>query len=161
MAGAKKKDISGLIGQKLLQGWTMLGEVCPNDSCPGVPLMRDSQKKVFLFSCRTLLKPPQRCSVSTAMSSTSAMATTIRPSISSQRRLHLLLLLRLLPQAHRNWRLRTTATLTSKSRRYWTKRSKRTQNRSDSVSVHARPHCCRRLHRLGRRRRRCLCWVPR
>lgn len=31
---------SAAIGQKLLQGWTMLGEECSNEGCYGVPLMR-------------------------------------------------------------------------------------------------------------------------
>ena len=31
---------SAEIGKKLLQGWAMLGDECPNDTCFGVPLIR-------------------------------------------------------------------------------------------------------------------------
>lgn len=31
---------SSEIGKRLLQGWTMLGDECPNDSCYGVPLVQ-------------------------------------------------------------------------------------------------------------------------
>jgi uncharacterized Zn finger protein (UPF0148 family) len=35
---------SRLIGQKMLQGYALLGEVCPNESCIGIPLIRSRQR---------------------------------------------------------------------------------------------------------------------
>ena len=37
---AQSDQASSEIGKKLLQGWAMLGEECPNVSCYGVPLVR-------------------------------------------------------------------------------------------------------------------------
>ena len=48
-----KKDVSKRIGDLLLQRWTMLGEVCPNTACTGVPLMRDADKRMLCVSCDT------------------------------------------------------------------------------------------------------------
>eukprot|EP00727_Mastigamoeba_balamuthi_P009799 m51a1_g5441 hypothetical protein (202) ;mRNA; f:180525-181359 len=46
--------ISEQLGQKLLQGWTMLGECCPNPECPGVPLMREkATRKMLCVACNT------------------------------------------------------------------------------------------------------------
>lgn len=38
----KKNQTSNLIGQKLLQGWTMLELSCPEANCGGTPLMREA-----------------------------------------------------------------------------------------------------------------------
>ena len=38
----KKNQTSNLIGQKLLQGWTMLELSCPEVNCGGTPLMREA-----------------------------------------------------------------------------------------------------------------------
>lgn len=35
---------SAEIGKKLLQGWTMLADECPNPACHGVPLVRPPQR---------------------------------------------------------------------------------------------------------------------
>lgn len=44
-------DPSEKISQKLLQGWSMLSEVCWSNTCEGtVPLMRDLSGKVRRFS---------------------------------------------------------------------------------------------------------------
>lgn len=49
-----KKDPSEALGEKLLQGWTMLGEACPNEECQGVPLMRERKsKRMLCVSCNT------------------------------------------------------------------------------------------------------------
>jgi len=45
-------QVSKKLGDKLLMGWTLLGEVCP--SC-GAPLMRDHAKKMHCLSCDTLV----------------------------------------------------------------------------------------------------------
>lgn len=37
---AQSDRASSEIGKKLLKGWTMLGEECPNENCYGVPLVR-------------------------------------------------------------------------------------------------------------------------
>jgi uncharacterized Zn finger protein (UPF0148 family) len=34
-----KVDVSALLGQKLLQGWTMMEDICPRDMCVGVNLL--------------------------------------------------------------------------------------------------------------------------
>ncbi|KAF9949746.1 hypothetical protein BGZ72_008508 [Mortierella alpina] len=44
---------SRLMGEKMLQGWTMLQEPCPNAGCYGVPLMRSREKKEFCVVCET------------------------------------------------------------------------------------------------------------
>ncbi|KAG0327544.1 hypothetical protein BGZ99_007382 [Dissophora globulifera] len=44
---------SRLMGQKMLQGWTMLQETCPNLACNGVPLMRSREKKELCVLCGT------------------------------------------------------------------------------------------------------------
>ncbi|KAG0053257.1 hypothetical protein BGZ83_001427 [Gryganskiella cystojenkinii] len=42
---------SRLMGEKMLQGWAMLQDPCPNPSCNGVPLMRNREKKEFCVVC--------------------------------------------------------------------------------------------------------------
>ncbi|KAG9062605.1 hypothetical protein KI688_004907 [Linnemannia hyalina] len=42
---------SRLIGQKMLQGWAMLQDPCPNLSCHGVPLLRNREKKEYCVVC--------------------------------------------------------------------------------------------------------------
>ncbi|KAI7864276.1 hypothetical protein BDF14DRAFT_1836214 [Spinellus fusiger] len=39
---------SQLIGQKLLQRWTLLNDICPNEQCYAVPLMRNPANKHML-----------------------------------------------------------------------------------------------------------------
>lgn len=50
-----KKDTSALIGEKLLQGWTMLADMCPNASmpgCTGVPLMKErGTQRMLCVNC--------------------------------------------------------------------------------------------------------------
>ena len=54
MASGRKDDATKLIGQKLLQGWTMLQDTCANESCPGVPLMRKpGAKEMVCVNCNT------------------------------------------------------------------------------------------------------------
>lgn len=49
------KDTSALIGQKLLQGWTMLADMCPNSEdpkCMGVPLMKErGTQRMLCVNC--------------------------------------------------------------------------------------------------------------
>ncbi|KAI9268879.1 hypothetical protein BDA99DRAFT_502890 [Phascolomyces articulosus] len=42
---------SQLIGQRLLQRWTLLNETCPNPSCYAIPLMRDPSKRMVCVIC--------------------------------------------------------------------------------------------------------------
>lgn len=42
---------SQLIGQKLLQQWTLVNDVCPNDTCFAVPLVRDQQQRLYCVIC--------------------------------------------------------------------------------------------------------------
>ncbi|KAK9728379.1 hypothetical protein K7432_001165 [Basidiobolus ranarum] len=41
----QSQQASKLIGAKMLQGWAMMEDVCPNESCYGVPLIRSRQDK--------------------------------------------------------------------------------------------------------------------
>ncbi|TPX45182.1 hypothetical protein SeLEV6574_g04023 [Synchytrium endobioticum] len=40
-----------LLGQRLLQGWTMLNEECPNPNCPGIPLCQNRQHHKYCVLC--------------------------------------------------------------------------------------------------------------
>ncbi|KAG0211529.1 hypothetical protein BGX28_007753 [Mortierella sp. GBA30] len=42
---------SRLMGQKMLQGWAMLQDPCPNPSCHGVPLLANREKKEYCVVC--------------------------------------------------------------------------------------------------------------
>ncbi|KAJ3088922.1 hypothetical protein HK102_007642 [Quaeritorhiza haematococci] len=44
---------SKLLGQYLLQGWTMLNEACPRPSCYGVPLMRNKKNEKLCVICQS------------------------------------------------------------------------------------------------------------
>ncbi|KAF8958926.1 hypothetical protein BGZ46_001871 [Entomortierella lignicola] len=50
---------SKLIGQKMLQGWTMLQDPCPNTSCHGVPLLRSREKKEYCVVCENYFQREQ------------------------------------------------------------------------------------------------------
>ncbi|KAF9108316.1 hypothetical protein BGX29_001593 [Mortierella sp. GBA35] len=47
----QSERVSRLMGQRMLQGWTMLQDTCPNPSCNGVPLMRSREKKEICVAC--------------------------------------------------------------------------------------------------------------
>ncbi|KAF8923333.1 hypothetical protein BGZ58_003071, partial [Dissophora ornata] len=51
---------SRLIGQKLLQGWSMSQEPCPNVACNGVPLMRSRENKDFCVICEKYCQQGQQ-----------------------------------------------------------------------------------------------------
>ncbi|TPX32983.1 hypothetical protein SmJEL517_g04032 [Synchytrium microbalum] len=40
-----------LLGQRLLQGWTMLQDECPNPACPGIPLVQNRQRHKYCVLC--------------------------------------------------------------------------------------------------------------
>ncbi|KAF9349071.1 hypothetical protein BGX34_002067 [Mortierella sp. NVP85] len=48
---SQQERISRLMGQKMVQGWTMMHETCPNPACNGVPLMRSREKKECCVGC--------------------------------------------------------------------------------------------------------------
>ncbi|KAG0254908.1 hypothetical protein BGZ95_005909 [Linnemannia exigua] len=50
---------SRLIGQKMLQGWAMLQDPCPNLSCHGVPLLRNREKKEYCVVCENFFQREQ------------------------------------------------------------------------------------------------------
>ncbi|KAG0356326.1 hypothetical protein BGZ54_000768 [Gamsiella multidivaricata] len=51
---------SRLIGEKMLQGWTMLQDPCPNSACNGVPLIRNRErKKEYCVICETTFQREQ------------------------------------------------------------------------------------------------------
>ncbi|CAG8564424.1 5989_t:CDS:2, partial [Ambispora leptoticha] len=43
---------SHLIGQHLLQGWALIDEICPLNTCYGVPLVRGRDKKKYCVICK-------------------------------------------------------------------------------------------------------------
>ncbi|KAI9208849.1 uncharacterized protein BJ171DRAFT_487495 [Polychytrium aggregatum] len=43
------------MGELLLKGWAMLGEVCPNPKCYGIPLMRNKEKQKYCVGCKRFL----------------------------------------------------------------------------------------------------------
>ncbi|RUP48352.1 hypothetical protein BC936DRAFT_144679 [Jimgerdemannia flammicorona] len=48
---------SKLIGQKMLQGWALIDDVCPSTDCFGVPLIRNRAKQLYCVICeRTYMK---------------------------------------------------------------------------------------------------------
>ncbi|KAG0065370.1 hypothetical protein BGZ89_008380 [Linnemannia elongata] len=47
----QSERVSRLMGQRMLQGWTMLQDTCPSPSCNGVPLMRSREKKEICVAC--------------------------------------------------------------------------------------------------------------
>jgi uncharacterized Zn finger protein (UPF0148 family) len=46
---SKGPNISSLLGEKLIMGWTMMQECCPTGS--GTPLMKDKSDRLFCVSC--------------------------------------------------------------------------------------------------------------
>ncbi|KAF2074366.1 hypothetical protein CYY_004341 [Polysphondylium violaceum] len=49
----KSEEFSSKMGQHLLKGWALLGDVCPNKECFGVPLMKDREKNFVCVSCES------------------------------------------------------------------------------------------------------------
>ncbi|GJJ74084.1 hypothetical protein EMPS_06442 [Entomortierella parvispora] len=47
----KRDSQRELMGERMLQGWAMLQDPCPNPTCNGVPLMRNREKKEFCVMC--------------------------------------------------------------------------------------------------------------
>ncbi len=47
---------SKLIGEKMLQGWKMLGEYCPNTTCHGIPLVANRNEEKFCVICDKFVK---------------------------------------------------------------------------------------------------------
>ncbi|KAI9102600.1 hypothetical protein DFS34DRAFT_591234 [Phlyctochytrium arcticum] len=43
---------SKLLGQKMLAGWTLLDEICPNKSCYMIPLVRNKRKETLCVMCQ-------------------------------------------------------------------------------------------------------------
>ncbi|CAG8728046.1 8172_t:CDS:2, partial [Rhizophagus irregularis] len=43
---------SHLIGQNLLQGWALIDQICPNETCYGVPLIRSRDKRKYCVICQ-------------------------------------------------------------------------------------------------------------
>ncbi|KAJ3303769.1 hypothetical protein HDV03_003546 [Kappamyces sp. JEL0829] len=52
---ATKATPSSLLGEKLLQGWTMMQESCP--TCQEVPLMRNRNQELFCVGCDAFYNP--------------------------------------------------------------------------------------------------------
>lgn len=51
----KMNSVSNMLGEKMLQGWTMLSECCPAATCAGTPLMgaKGNANKMVCVSCDT------------------------------------------------------------------------------------------------------------
>jgi hypothetical protein len=47
----QSKRASELIGQKLLQQWALVNDICPNETCYAVPFVRDPQQRLFCVIC--------------------------------------------------------------------------------------------------------------
>jgi uncharacterized Zn finger protein (UPF0148 family) len=90
-------QISRLLGEKMLQGWTLLDDVCLAESCRGVPLMRNRQQQRVCVSCnaiylteaeaaqqalskQTSVTPLKRTSSTSATTTATAMDTPTTPS---------------------------------------------------------------------------------
>jgi uncharacterized Zn finger protein (UPF0148 family) len=50
--GKQVNSVSSLLGEKLLAGWTLLGECCSSDQCEGTPLMRNLEGLRYCVSCK-------------------------------------------------------------------------------------------------------------
>jgi uncharacterized Zn finger protein (UPF0148 family) len=48
----QSQKASQLIGQYLLKGWALIDEICPNDKCYSIPLVRSNDKKRFCVICQ-------------------------------------------------------------------------------------------------------------
>ncbi|ORE00985.1 hypothetical protein BCV72DRAFT_253342 [Rhizopus microsporus var. microsporus] len=49
---------SQLIGEKMLQRWTLLNEHCPNDTCYAIPLVRHPEtKQMYCVICENIIDP--------------------------------------------------------------------------------------------------------
>lgn len=48
----QSKRASELIGHKLLQQWALVNDICPNETCYAVPLVRDPQQRLFCVICQ-------------------------------------------------------------------------------------------------------------
>jgi uncharacterized Zn finger protein (UPF0148 family) len=56
-----KQSISSLLGKKMLQGWTMLQDCCPHENtCNGVPLMRNRNMELFCVCCDSFIPDPTK-----------------------------------------------------------------------------------------------------
>ncbi|RKP23067.1 hypothetical protein SYNPS1DRAFT_31238 [Syncephalis pseudoplumigaleata] len=51
-ARAQQADVSRLLGEKMLQGWTLMEAACQSSECIGVPLMKDLQGRLYCVSCQ-------------------------------------------------------------------------------------------------------------
>lgn len=47
---------TALLGEKMLQGWTLLGEECPNTSCFAIPLVQNREKQKYCVNCGHFVK---------------------------------------------------------------------------------------------------------
>lgn len=64
-ARAQSDRASRLIGQRMLQGWALLGETCPTADCIGIPLVRDRQGNKMCVICEGTIptEPPRELAV--------------------------------------------------------------------------------------------------
>lgn len=69
----EKVNISALLGQKLLKGWTMMQETCPL-TCIGVPLMKNRKEELYCVKCESFFTASGAIvgSVSSAVPTTSS-----------------------------------------------------------------------------------------
>jgi uncharacterized Zn finger protein (UPF0148 family) len=51
----QRQSASDKMGQKLLQGWKMLAETCPNPECVGIPLMEDHSGTMQCVNCEAVI----------------------------------------------------------------------------------------------------------
>jgi uncharacterized Zn finger protein (UPF0148 family) len=49
--GKARESISSKLGERMLKGWTLLGTPCPNENCPGTPLMSNKGGPMLCVGC--------------------------------------------------------------------------------------------------------------
>lgn len=47
----RMNSVSGKLGEKMMAGWTLLGVICPSESCQGTPLMRHGTGPMSCVAC--------------------------------------------------------------------------------------------------------------
>ncbi|KAJ3157372.1 hypothetical protein HDU89_002786 [Geranomyces variabilis] len=74
---------SKLLGQKMLQGWTLLDAVCKTPTCIGIPLVRNRQKQTLCVICEgtgAAVEPPAQVAAPAAASAAAPMPARAAPT---------------------------------------------------------------------------------
>ncbi|KAJ3166846.1 hypothetical protein HDU88_002931 [Geranomyces variabilis] len=73
---------SKLLGQKMLQGWTLLDALCKTPTCIGIPLVRNRQKQTLCVICEGngAVEPPAQVAAPAAASAAAPMPARAAPT---------------------------------------------------------------------------------